>query len=166
MALRLANTAPPQCIEILLRLIRQVVHRPLHPPAPFFDVAVAGNGDRVTVQEKSARERTGDDQLIPGMQQLFFFAVMTSGTMGSPVARAAHTTPSLAIRGGPFGPSGVKTIVFPARDSRINSRRAALPPRVLDPRAESTPYRRSTPAMISPSFDLEMITVSGSRYRE
>ena len=57
--------------------------------------------------------------------------------MGSPVACAAATTPSLATRAGPFGPSGVKTMFLPARAARIISRSAAEPPRVDEPRADS-----------------------------
>ena len=59
--------------------------------------------------------------------------------MGNRVACAATTTPSFATRAGPFGPSGVKTMFFPARAARISSRSAAEPPRVDEPRADSTP---------------------------
>ncbi|MEO6486327.1 MAG: hypothetical protein ABIO78_00125 [Thermoanaerobaculia bacterium] len=59
--------------------------------------------------------------------------------MGSPDACAAKMTPLLAIRGGPFGPSGVKTMFLPARVARINSRSAVPPPFELDPFALSTP---------------------------
>ena len=65
------------------------------------------------------------------------------------------------MRAGPFGPSGVKTMFFPARASRISSRSAALPPRCDEPRADSTPYQSNTRAMYSPSFEREIITVIG-----
>lgn len=85
------------------------------------------------------------------------------GTIGSPLNFAAYTTPSFAMRGGPFGPSGVKTMFFPSRASRSNSRRAAPPPRVDEPRAASTRYQSNTRAMYSPSFDREIITEIGRR---
>jgi len=50
---------------------------------------------------------------------------------------------------------------LPARASRINSRNAALPPRLDEPRADSTPYQSKTRAMYSPSFEREIITVIG-----
>jgi len=77
---------------------------------------------------------------------------------------AAATIPSLTIRAGPFGPSGVKTMVEPARASRISSRSAFAPPRVDDPRTDPTPYQSNTRAMYSPSFDCEIITVAGGFY--
>jgi len=67
------------------------------------------------------------------------------------------------MRGGPFGPSGVKTMFLPARASRISSLSAELPPRVDDPRADSTPYQSKTRAMYSPSLEREIITVIGRR---
>ena len=73
--------------------------------------------------------------------------------MGSPVACAATTTPSFSTRRGPRGPSGVKAMFFPARASRISSRRAIAPPRVDEPRTDWTPYQSKTRAMYSPSFD-------------
>src|SRR6266849_1370915 len=159
----LANSFSPQFIEIPLRFLSQIVHGPLHPPSPFLDVAVTRHDDRFSVQEDRAGERKRDDHPIPRLQQLFFFAAKAIGMMGSPVARAAQTTPSLAMRGGPFGPSGVKTMFRPSRATRIISRSAALPPRVRDPRADSTPYQSNTRAIVSPSRDLEMITLIGRR---
>ena len=61
------------------------------------------------------------------------------GMIGSPVACAATTTPSFATRAGPFGPSGVKTMFLPSRAARMRSRKAAVPPRVDEPRELSTP---------------------------
>jgi hypothetical protein len=43
------------------------------------------------------------------------------------------------MRGGPFGPSGVNAMFIPDFAERIISRNAAVPPRVEDPRAASTP---------------------------
>lgn len=88
-------------------------------------------------------------------------AAKAIGTIGRPVAIAAAITPSLTTRAGPFGPSGVKTMVFPARASRMISRSAFAPPLVEEPRTDSTPYQSKTRAMYSPSFDCEMITVAG-----
>ena len=85
------------------------------------------------------------------------------GTIGRPVARAAPTTPSFATRAGPLGPSGVKARFFPSRATRISSRSAAVPPRVADPRADSTPYQSKTRAIISPSREREIITDTGLR---
>ena len=76
--------------------------------------------------------------------------------MGNPLNFAAYTTPSFATRAGPFGPSGVNAMFFPARAARKRSRNAASPPRVDEPRADSTPYQSKTRAMYSPSFDCEM----------
>jgi len=73
---------------------------------------------------------------------------------------AAAIMPSLTTRAGPFGPSGVNTMFFPARASRISSRKAFAPPRVDEPRTASTPYQSKTRAMYSPSFDCEIITVA------
>ena len=70
---------------------------------------------------------------------------------------AAAISPSFTTRAGPFGPSGVKTMFFPARASRMISRRAFAPPRVDDPRTDPTPYQSNTRAMYSPSFDCEII---------
>ncbi|MEA2462450.1 MAG: hypothetical protein QOJ98_197 [Acidobacteriota bacterium] len=87
--------------------------------------------------------------------------------MGSPVICAAKTTPGLATRAGPFGPSGVKTRLLPClRARRMNSRSASFAPREDEPRTVPTPYQRNTRAMISPSFDREVMTVIGSRYFE
>ncbi len=86
--------------------------------------------------------------------------------MGSPVICAAKTTPGLATRAGPFGPSGVKTRLLPLRARRMNSRNASFAPRDDEPRTVPTPYQRNTRAMISPSFEREVMTVIGSRYFE
>lgn len=86
--------------------------------------------------------------------------------MGSPVICAAKTTPGLATRAGPFGPSGVKTRLLPLRARRMNSRKASFAPREDEPRTVPTPYQRKTRAMISPSFEREVMTVIGSRYFE
>jgi hypothetical protein len=56
------------------------------------------------------------------------------GTMGSPVALANCTTPSLATWRGPLGPSGVTPRSQPDRPNLINARKAVAPPLVLDPR--------------------------------
>lgn len=85
------------------------------------------------------------------------------GTMGRPVACAAYTTPSFATRGGPFGPSGVKTMFAPLRAERIISRSALVAPRVDEPRADPTPYQSNTRAISSPSFDCEISTTIGLR---
>ncbi len=70
------------------------------------------------------------------------------------------------MRAGPRGPSGVKPMFRPARAARINCRNAASPPRVDDPRADSTPYRAYTRTMYSPSFDCELIVMIGLRNRQ
>lgn len=71
--------------------------------------------------------------------------------IGSPVAFANCTTPSLATCRGPFGPSGVTTTSLPERPSLMSVRKAAAPPLVLDPRTASCPKRAMIRAMISPS---------------
>lgn len=86
--------------------------------------------------------------------------------MGRPVICAAKITPGFATRAGPFGPSGVKTRLLPCRARRMNSRKAAFAPRDDEPRTVATPYQRKTRAMISPSFEREVMTVIGSRYFE
>ncbi len=86
--------------------------------------------------------------------------------MGRPVICAAKTTPGLATRAGPFGPSGVNTRLLPLRARRMNSRNASFAPRDDDPRSVPTPYHRNTRAMISPSLEREVMTVIGSRYFE
>lgn len=75
-------------------------------------------------------------------------------------------SPSFSTRAGPRGPSGVNTMFFPARASRIISRNASPPPRLDEPRAASAPNQRIVCAMISPSFDLEIITTIGFANRE
>ncbi len=55
---------------------------------------------------------------------------------------------------------------FPSRASRMSSRSAADPPRVDEPREESTPYQSNTRAIASPSFDCEMMTEIGRRKRQ
>jgi hypothetical protein len=59
--------------------------------------------------------------------------------MGKPVACAATIMPSFATRGGPFGPSGVNTMLEPLRAARMRPRSAAVPPRVEEPRELSAP---------------------------
>jgi hypothetical protein len=75
-------------------------------------------------------------------------------------------TPLLAMRRGPVGPSGVKTMFRPLRAPRISSRSALPPPFELEPRTHSTPASRKTPALMSPSFEREEITMIGFRKRE
>ena len=68
--------------------------------------------------------------------------------MGRPVICAAKTTPGLATRAGPFGPSGVKTRLLPClRALRMNSRSASFAPRDDEPRTVPTPYQRNTRAI-------------------
>src|SRR5258706_591980 len=129
----------PKLIELLIRITLQFVQRPFDTTPPLLHLPIARYRDRLAVEEDRARERYGDDHPVPGAQQLFFFAAKATGTMGSPVACAATITPSLATRAGPFGPSGVKTMFFPPRAARIISRSAGVPPRVEEPRADSTP---------------------------
>jgi hypothetical protein len=74
--------------------------------------------------------------------------------------------PSLTFRAGPFGPSGVKTRLLPARAARMNPRNAVPPPRVDEPRTKRTPYQANTFTMYSPSLERELITVIGLRKRE
>src|SRR5438034_7607921 len=92
--------------NFLLRFPLKCIQNILHAKPPLFDIAVTRHDHRLAVQEDRAREWHRDDHAVPGAQQFFFFAAKATGTMGSPVACAATTTPSFATRAGPFGPSG------------------------------------------------------------
>src|SRR5436309_443011 len=79
----------PKFIEVVVRIIGELIERPLQPPAPLLNIAVVRHRDRLAVDENRACERKRDDGLIPRSQQLFFFAATTTGTTGRPVACAA-----------------------------------------------------------------------------
>ena len=78
--------------------------------------------------------------------------------MGAPDSRATVMTPSPARMRGPRGPSGVMPTYAPAFKVLSKVRRAAAPPRVVDPTTVSMPKWPTVRARICPSGCWEMST--------
>ena len=118
-------------------LISQLIENRLELQANGFKRRVVGstrNLEWVPKEKNTFGEWIGDHIAIPAREEFFFEQANTIGTMGSPVALANCTTPSLATWRGPFGPSGVTPRSQPDRPNLINVRKAVAPPLVLDPR--------------------------------
>src|ERR1051325_10438760 len=117
---------------------------------------VVGRGVRREPQwpppdEQPAAERIREEKAVPTAEDFFFEHANVSGTIGRPVALAKWTTPGWAIWRGPFGPSGVTAISPPLRPPAMSRRRAAVPPRVVEPLTEWNPNRDTTRWISSPS---------------
>jgi len=112
---------------------------------------VTAHADRLAVHEKSAAERQGDQETVPGLEEFFFEQEKVTGMMGAPERRAAVMTPGCATLPGPRGPSGVNAASHPERILRTISFSPVAPPRVVLPRAVWKPKRFMVRLMNSPS---------------
>lgn len=137
-----------------IRVRGEPVQRGLQFGALHFQVRIGRIGrhpNGLSPPKQPAPERKRDLETIPACEDFFFEQPKVTGTIGKPVALANCTTPSLATYLGPFGPSGVTARSAPERPTRINSRKAAAPPRVLDPLTARMPNLAAILAISSPS---------------
>ena len=141
---RAAKLSEPPTLHVSLftlhgcfRLIGQLIEHRLELQADGLKhpiIGFAGDPERGAKEEEAPGEWIRDHVAIPARKKFFFEQANTMGTMGSPVALANCTTPSLATWRGPLGPSGVTPRSQPDRPNLINARKAVAPPLVLDPR--------------------------------